>query len=443
MDRIPLSSSQQFVCAFDRGNEEGPFGPRAHIVHGWRLRGEIDEEVLRAALGDVVVRHEALRTQIVRDDGPSYQRVLPPGPVTLEVRDLSDVDPARRDDIADALITEVESGTISSQRFPLIRGLLGSFGARDHILVLIVHHLAADGWSVRLIIRDFTRFYARRRGFDLGALPPMLAYRDYARREQAGSADPVAQRSRAYWRQALHTAKIFAVPTDHPKSAGLPESTAIHRFLIEEKLVTAVLEIAAARRSTPFMVLLAAFMRLAHRITGETDLVVPTFTSGRRDEDVQDTVGMFINMLPIRVQLAGCRDFGELADRVRDSCVEAYQHDVSRILDEAPQLMEPVLTDTGAGCVFQVFPFPYLLSGDLIGDVEYTEVRRRLRSQPVGGEVPNGQLWTLNFDAAGDMVGAIQYNTNLFGEATITSMVSDYLDLLRSSVLAREAALDW
>lgn len=443
MDRIPLSFTQQFICAYDQGDEEGPFGPRSHIVHGWRLHGELDEQALRAALADVVVRHEALRTQIVRDDGPPYQRVLPPGPVPIEVRDLSHVEPGRRDEAVDDLITEVESGTISSQRFPLIRGLLGRFGGADHVLVLIVHHLAGDGWSVRLIIRDLAHFYAVRRGFDVGGLPAALPYREFVLRQRAAAADPAAERSRAYWRQALRGAKVFAVPTDHPKSAGLPESTAIHRFLVEEKTVTAVLEVARARRCTPFMVLLAAFMRLAHRMTGETDLVVPTFTSGRRGEDVQNTVGMFINILPIRVQLAGCRDFGELADRVRNSCAEAYAHDMGRILDEAPRLMEPVLADTGAGCVFQVFPFPYLLHGNLVGDLEYTEVRRRLRSQPVGGEVPNGELWTLNFDAAGDLVAAIQYNTNLFGEATIAAMVADYLDLLRASVLARETPLAW
>ncbi|SFT36192.1 Condensation domain-containing protein [Actinopolyspora lacussalsi subsp. righensis] len=445
MDQIPLSFNQQFMCEFDQGDEAGPFGPHHHVVHGWRLRGEVAVDTMRAALDDVVTRHEALRTEIVRYGGSGHQRVLPPQPVTLETRDLSYVTPADRDEAATELITEVESGTISAGELPPIRGLLGRFDDDDHILVLIVHHIAADGWSVRLVIRDFAHRYAVRRGLDVGELPPARPYREYAVRQRASVTEPAVESSREYWRDALRGGRIFSLPTDYPKSAGIPESTAVYRFLIDTEVVTAVLEIARLKRCTPFMVLLAGFTRLVQRISDTNDVVVPTFTPGRSEEEFQETVGLFLNLLPVRIDLDGCRDFGELVDRVRRSCMDAYSHDhvpTGLILDEAPNLMDPAAEDDRAACVFQAFPFPFLLDGEPIGDLVYTEVRRRLRSQPVGSEVPNGALWTLNFDPEGDVVAAVQFNSNLFHESTIAAMVSEYLTVLRLSVTDPEAPLN-
>lgn len=443
MEQIPLSFNQQFMCQFDRGDEEGAFGPHNHIVHGWRIRGEVDVDTMRAALTDVVARHEALRTEIVRDAEPSYQRVLPPSPVVLDTRDMSHVDQADRDDIVDRLITEVESSTISIRELPLIRGLLARFEQGDHLLVLTVHHMAADGFSVRVISRDVVHRYAALRGFDVGELPPTRPYREYAVRQQASHASPALDPSRRYWRETLRGGRILALPTDIPKSAGLPESTSVFRFLIDTEVAEAVLKVARAHRCTPFMVLLAGFMRLVHQMSGTTDVVVPTFTPGRGDEDFQDTVGLFFNFLPIRSQLSEYRNFGELVNGIRANCLEAYSHDIAQILDEAPHLMEPVLEDDRAACVFQVFPFPLLLDGSMIGDLAYTEVRRRVRSQPVGGDVPNGALWTLNFDPAGDIVVAVNFNRNLFHEGTISAMAADYVSILRQSVADSSAPLTW
>lgn len=443
MDQIPLSFNQQFMCEFDRGDEEGPFGPHNHIVHGWRLRGEVDVDTMRAALDDVVARHEALRTEIVRHAGAGYQRVLPPCPVVLETRDLSHVDPASRDDVVDQLITEVESGTISVRDFPLIRGLLVRFEQGDHLLVLIVHHMAADGFSVRVISRDVAHRYAALRGFDVGELPPARPYREFAVRQRASQSNPALEPSRRYWRETLRDGRIFSMPTDIPKSTGLTESTAVFRFLIDTEVAAAVLKVSRAHRCTPFMVLLAGFVRLVYQMSGTTDVVVPTFTPGRGEEDFQDTVGLFFNLLPIRIELSGYRDFGELVDGIRANCLEAYSHDIAQILDEAPYLMDPVLEDDRAACVFQVFPFPLLLDETMIGDLVYTEVRRRVRPQPVGGEVPNGALWTLNFDPAGDVVVAINFNSNLFHEGTIAAMAADYVSVLRLSVTDPSAPLTW
>jgi condensation enzyme len=438
-----LSFNQEFLCGFDRGDAEGPFGPRFSIVHGWRLRGAVDAATLRAALGDVVARHEALRTEIVRDAPERYQRVHPPSTPELEVRELAAA-PADRDAAAEELIIEVESGTVSA-RPPLLRAVLGRFDDTEAILVLIVHHTAVDGWSVRLIIRDVAACYAARRGFDTAPDPEVIQYREFVAWQRAAAQGPGYDLSREFWRAKLDGARILALPTDRRKSAGLPESTSVYRFLLDTELVTPALELSRALRATPFMVLLGAFKVLVHELTGATDIVVPTFTPGRGEERFQQTVGPFFNFMPLRTDASDCRTFGELVHRIRATCLDSYSHDIpfGEVVAQAPELMGPTLADDHAACVFQVFPFPFLLNGELVGDLEYTEVVRRLRSQPIGSDVPNGALWTLNLDPGGDIVGGIQYNNNLFDEATMAELVERFRTVLRNTVPDPDQPLPW
>ncbi|CAL9400586.1 Linear gramicidin synthase subunit D [Streptomyces sp. enrichment culture] len=443
--RIPLSFNQEFLYGFDRGDDEGPFGPRFHIVHGWWLRGKVHVDTLRQALDDVVARHEALRTVVVRDAGEWYQRVHPPMPGRLEVREAAaGLDADARDRAALRLVTEVESGTIDARELPLFKATLLRFDEETAVLALIVHHSAADGWSVRRIIRDLALRYAARRGSAVPEPPPALPYRDFVAWQREFSESEAAQRSRDFWRDKLAGARVMSVPTDRPKSSGLPETTAVYRFTIDAPLVSRALELARSLRSTPFMVLLGAFALLVRRTGGSTDVVVPTFSPGREREEFQHTVGPFLNLLPLRTELAGCRDFREVVARVRASCLEAYSHDIPfvQILAQAPELMEPVMEDDRAACVFQVFPFPFVLDGERIGDVEYTEIRRRLDSQPVCSDVPNGALWTLNLDPAGDVVAGIQYNSNLYDESSVAAMVDRFRQILSEVVGAPDAPLD-
>ncbi|MFJ7905562.1 condensation domain-containing protein [Kitasatospora sp. NPDC096204] len=442
--RTQLSFNQEFLCGFDRGDEEGPFGPHFHIVHGWRLRGKVDAATLQLALDDVVVRHEALRTAIVRGEGERYQEVHPPTPVPLELRELSGADARAREQAVEELITEVESGTVSARELPLLKATLLRFDEDDAILALVVHHTAADGWSVRLIIRDLAVRYAERRGHRQPELPDALPYREFSLWQREFAENPALEESRAFWREQLAGARILSVPTDRPKSSGLPESTAVYRFTVDEDLTTRAVEIGRALRSTPFMVLMGAFAVMVARSTGTTRVVVPTFSPGRGEDRFHHTVGPFFNFLPLCTELAGARDFAEVVTRIRTTSLEAYAHDIpfGQILAQAPELMLPTLEDERAACVFQVFPFPFLLDGELIGDLEFTEVRRRLTSQPVGSDVPNGALWTLNLDPAGDVVAGIQYNSNLYDESTMAEQVDRFREVLRELVGAPDAPLE-
>jgi condensation enzyme len=442
-ERVPLSFNQEFLCMFDPGDGTGPFGPRHNIVNGWRVSGAVREDVLRQALADVVARHEALRTVIVRDGETRYQRVLPPQPAQLRVLDLTGTAPARRERRVEELIIDLEAGEYPVDDLPLLRAVLGRFDERDSVLALIAHHSAVDEWSIKLLIRDLAGCYAARVSGGEPDLPPVRQYREYAQWQIDTAAGPGA-RAREYWRSKLDGAQILAMRTDHPRSAGLPKRTGVYRFRYDEQITSAALELARTTRSSPFMVLLAAYKVFLQRRTGVTDIVVPTLASGRGQARFQETVGLFFNFVPFRTDLSGCASFREVVQRTRRTCIEAYSREVpfGAVLAEAPMLMAPLAADDRAIVAFQVFQFPFLMEAESVGGLAYSDVRRRLISQPDSADIPDGGLFQLDIDpAGGDMIGYLGYNTNLFGDNSMREMVEQFREVLAATVLSPDAPL--
>lgn len=442
--RIPVSFNQEFLCMFDKGDDEGPFGPRYNIVCGWRVGGTVDSESLQAALDDVVARHEALRTAIVRDDGLPYQQVLPPTPTELVELDLSGaVGAAERDRRVEELIIDIESGAYSVVYPPLLMAVLGRFDDQDSILVLVAHHTAVDEWSLKLLIQDLSQAYARHRGFPAPEPKPVPQYAEFAVWERAHAAEPAADVAREYWRDKLAGGVIRALPADHPRSAGLPKNTSVYRFLVDESLTSSAVALAKATRSSPFMVLLAAFKVFLHERTGVTDLVVPTLASGRGHARFHDTVGSFFNFVALRTDLAGCGTFRDVVGRTRRSCLDAYAHDIpfAHVLEQAPEVGAPFASDDLAVIGFQVFQFQAAMDHELVGDLEFSDVRRRLMSQPVSTDIPDGALFQLEIDPSGDTVGTMAFNSNLYEVDTIAEMVTHFCQVLTRTVAAPDAPL--
>jgi condensation enzyme len=430
-DRIPLSLNQEFVCLFDQGDEDAPFGPHYHIAEGWRVTGQVDLAALRQALLDVVTRHEALRTVIVRGDGEKHQKIYPPSPPELIVRDLPD-DGGSREEQAESLIRELEAGTIDPERTPFLKAVLARFDQQDSVLVLMTHHIATDGWSVRVLIRDLASRYAVHAGYEVPDLPRAPQYREFAAWQREMPAAETAG-ARAYWRKQLDGARISAIPTDFPRSAGIAQSTAAHRFTIPADVVSAVSQLASSTRSSKTMVMLAAYALVVYRKTSSPDMVIATFTPGRGGRLFQDSVGSFFNFIPLRIDVTGCRTFRDVLERVRKTCLDAYSNDIPtlHIFAESPELMGPAMSDGGAPAVFQVFPDPVLLGDDLPGNLDYAEIRRQPVPQPRTSATPDGVLWTMATDPAGNVIGTTVYKQNLFTEATIAQMAGELQDILR------------
>jgi condensation enzyme len=431
--RLPLSFSQQLLCMMDSGDDSGVFGPDYHTEVALRLRGPVDADAMRGALADVVARHETLRTVIVREPEGAYQRVHPPGEARLEVRHCPGVPAEDRAERADGFLAEAGASRVSSTELPLLRGSLVRFDDEESVLVLMAHHVATDGWSMGVITRDLAACYAARRSGSAPDLPSAPSFRDFVAQEHEQEASGKLARSVGYWQEALRGARVTALRTDFALSAGLPEGAAVRRFVIGAPVVSEVTQVARAARVTPFMVLLAAYYQLVHRLTGATDLTVPTPTLGRGSGQFKDTVGPFFAFLPMRVDMSECRDGGDLLSRTRAACASAYSHEVPamHLLGAAPELMAPSTDEWLATSAFQSLPSADVMDGTRVGDLEYSEVRRRMVEAGTSARLPDGMLWTLNFDASGEVYANVSYRTDRFRDQTISDVIAGYQESLR------------
>ncbi|WP_433386197.1 condensation domain-containing protein [Micromonospora sp. KLBMP9576] len=428
--RFPLSRQQEFLRIVDTGDDAGPFGPRYTIVGGWRISGPLDVGSLRVALHDVVERHEALRTRIVRKPGEAHQRVYPPLTPRLDVETVA-VPAAGRDRLAETLLNDVEAHPVAIDDCSTLRARLVRFDGVDSLLVLAAHHTAVDGWSIQVVLRDLALCYADRRAGRRPALSPVRQYRDYVHWQRGAGASPAFAEAREYWRHRLREATVTPIRMDRPRRDQIPDATSWYRFRYDDDLGRRVRQYARHRRCTPFMVLAAVYVRHLAQLTGRPDVVMPTFTPGRRPAWTVDMVGSFFNMLPLRVRVDAHDRFDDLVDRVRAACIEAYRYEIPFVdlLGVAPDLMADAAGDDHAACVFQLVQSPFTARGERFGDLHYRAMRRRLQFQPVGSQIPDGALWAVEFDGGG-IVGSVGYGRGQFRTETVTGLVDGYREAL-------------
>jgi non-ribosomal peptide synthetase component F len=213
---------------------------------------------------------------------------------------------------------------------------------------------------------------------------------------------------------------------------GVPYGYAVHRALFPAELCSATQQLAKALRASPFMVMTAAFTALLHKMTGASEVVAPTLTSSRGEPRFADAVGPFFNLVPLRTDLTGCGSFSELVTRTRSTCLEAYANDLpfAHIAAEAPDLNKPYAAGNLSACAFQAFQFPTAMDETTVGDLTYSEVRRRLLSSQNTSEIPNGIVFTLDILPSGEIAAHARYSKADFLESTIEKLVGDYREIL-------------
>ena len=441
---FPLSFNQEFFC--DLGVEvgdAGSFGERHTLVGGWRLTGAVDDAALQLALNDVAERHEILRTTIQHEQEPRYQVVHPPSPAWLDIRRLAPSAILSRDFQCEQLLTEIEALAFDVNDLPLVRAVLGRFDDQDSVLVISLHHIAVDAWSLQVVARDLAICYARRRGFDV-PLPELRQYREFCVEQRRAAESPSVQPARDYWRKALDGARVFELPTQPPTEVPPDASNyAMQSFVISGELSRAIVSYAQQTATSPYMVMLSAFYLLAQEITGSSDLVVPTLTTGRHNVKFHNTVGPFLNFLPIRTDITGCRTFAEVVARTRTNCVQAYSNEIpfECIEPEAPLLFEGTGLTGGTQMSFEMLQAPAGATDEVIGDLRYVEVHRRLLFEGDCPDLPAGMLWALAVVSSDEIIGTIQFKRSEFSGHAVADLVSAYSRVLRQSVAAPDEPL--
>ncbi|MFD0690812.1 non-ribosomal peptide synthetase, partial [Actinomadura fibrosa] len=329
--RVPLSFAQRRLWFLSQ--IEGP-GAARNLSTTMRLSGPLDRDALVQAFSDVAARHEVLRTLCPAVDGEPYQWVLPadePG-WSLQITDLQDDGPVSPERVAER-IAETVSYTFDLTTEVPVRASLLVVAPDEHVLVLVVHHIAADGWSMGPLARDVSEAYAarcERRAPVWAELP--VQYADYAlwQRELLGDEDDpdsVLSRQLAYWREALAgIPEELALPADRPRPAVAGHQGHSTDLAVPARLHARLRRLAQAEGVTLFMVMQASLTTLLSRLGAGTDIPIGSGTAGRTDEALDELVGCFVNTRVLRTDLSGDPSFSELLKRIRETSLDAYQH---------------------------------------------------------------------------------------------------------------------
>ena len=436
LGQYPLSFTQEFFCTFDQGDQSGAFSFRFIMVSGIRITGQVDVEALQGALDDVVARHELLRSVVIRDASPPYMQVSPPCSVPLEVRDLPEHLDKSREILAEELIIEAEQRLMNPRQVPLLRAILGRFDDRDSVLVLTTHHSIFDGWSMQLVIHDIAAYYAARTSENPPRLGEARQYREFAAWQRKNMDSLVGDGARAYWRDKLADARVFALPNDRPTPYGrYSRPFSIHNDIIDDDMVGLGLSLAVSTRSSLFMVLMAALHILAFHIDGVTDSTIRAFTSGRNEPEFHNTVGPFMNLVPFRTDIGGCTSFRDVVVHTRNTCIEAYEYEIpiNHLEAEAPTLNLPHENPRRSQFIFGWFEPQYDDSELLIAEDSH-EIHDRVLPEPENPDIPNGLVWSCTALSSGRLTYGILYNLDEFDEATVVNRGAEFRRILTAAL---------
>ncbi len=422
---LPLSFAQERLWVIDRMD---PGGSVYNVPFTLRLRGELDEGALRAALDALVERHESLRTTFPAPGGRPVQVVHPAEGATWRLEPLDGVAEGEREARALAAAAEEAVRPFDLAAGPLFRAALFRVAADDHLLVLALHHVVADGWSVGVLFRELSALYAALvRGEPSPLAPLPVQYADFAVWQRGWLAGDTLDRQVAFWRERLAGAPpLLELPTDRPRPAVRSTRGGAHHFRLPPAAAESLRALARAEGATPFMAALACFQLLLSIYSRQDDVVVGTPVAGRTHEALEGLVGMFVNTLALRADLGGDPPFRELLGRVREGTLGAYGHQdlpFEKLVDE---LRPP--RDPGHAPVFQVMFSLHNLPA------------ATLRLPGLTLEAVATESRTTKFDlslslaeTAGGLAGALEYDAHLFDAASIGRMAAHLATLLEGA----------
>jgi amino acid adenylation domain-containing protein len=324
---VPLSPAQQRLYFLDRLR---PGSGEYLMPVAWRLAGPLDADALERALGDLVERHDQLRTRFPARAGRARQETLPPGAFTLEHADLTGTPESGREHAARQAVLDAATRPFELAAEAPFRATLVRLGARDHVLVLAMHHIVSDAWSAGILARDLRALYEARLaggGPDTAGLPELpISYADYAVWSRDESARARAEADLAYWRERLAGLTPLELPADRPRPAEPSTSGAVHTLVLPASLTGGLRAAAERAGATMFMTLLAAFQVTLAFHTGRDDVAVGTVVAGRDRPRTQELVGFFAGTLVLRADLSGDPSLADHLARVRDATLAAFDH---------------------------------------------------------------------------------------------------------------------
>jgi amino acid adenylation domain-containing protein len=395
-----------------------------------RVTVPLDVVALRRTVNEIVRRHESLRTTFTPVDGEPMQVVAPAQTLSLDVSDLRSLPVEQREPEAQRLALLDAQRPFSLTHGPLLRVGLLRLGDADYVLLLTMHHIVSDGWSMGVFFRELGALYA---AFSVGRPSPLpelsVQYPDFAHWQRQWLQGEVLERHLAYWKEQLAGApELLDLPTDRPRPAFQSYHGGMHALPLEARLYEAVRALGQRAGMTPFMTLLAAFKALLHRYTGETDLVVGTPIANRTRPEVEGLIGLFVNTLVLRTDLAGDPTFRQLLARVREVTLGAYAH------QDLP--FEKLVEELGPARTLAYNPLFQVMFV-----LQSAERSAAPHPSDAGSEPVKVSTGTAKFDltlsvmeAKGGAGVCFEYNSDLFDKTTIGRLADHFRRLLQAVV---------
>ncbi|TCP54571.1 amino acid adenylation domain-containing protein [Tumebacillus sp. BK434] len=426
---FPVSFAQQRLWLADGVL---PGSSAYHMPSVLQIEGDLDEEALRLALTEIVHRHESLRTTFGMLDNQLMQKVHTERDQELTVVDLRDVPQAERRAEVERLTHEELVRPFDLSAGPLLRTTLYKLAAQEHVLMVNMHHIVSDGWSIGILIRELTALYTAFAAGEESPLEPLaIQYADYSQWQRDDLESGVLEEHMAYWRDKLGgELPVLQLPTDRPRPPYRTDAGDYVHVQLSSQLSEGIKEAGRKEQATLFMTLLAAYQVLLSRYSGQEDVLVGSPIAGREQSDLHGLIGFFVNNLVLRSDLSGNPTFLELLAQVRKTALEAYQH------AEVPfdMLIQELVPERDV-TVSPLFQTMFVLNDELAQlalpelSMSYVDLDIRSVKYDLALEV---------IDATEGMQIIWRYKTDLFDRATIERMSANFVVLLEGIVEAPE-----
>ena len=419
----PLSFAQERLWFLDQLE---PQNPVYHNVEAVEWKGPLDRNALEKALDALVARHESLRTVFRAVDGIPVQVVTPARAVPFEVIDFRGGSPDEEE--VRRQLKEKSRQPFDLGRDLMLRATLFRVGEDEYKLLLVIHHIASDGWSMGVLLRELGILYEAFRNRQPASLPELpIQYRDFAQWQREWLQGQVLQKQLSYWQERLAGAPaLLQLWTDHPRPSLPTRSGARQAIALPEKLAHSLAALNKREGTTLFMALLAAFQVLLHRYTGQTDLCVGSPIANRSKLETEGLIGFFVNTLVLRADLSGDPSFREVLGRVQDVALEASANQ-DLPFQKLVEAFDPKRSLSHSPLFQVMFVLNETAEGIGLAGV-------RTRAEEIGSGTAKFDLMLSLEESGGRIWGHIEYDTDLFEAETIRRMAGHYETLLRAAV---------
>ena len=422
---FPLSFAQQRLWFLQRLY---PDSSTYNIPTALRLRGGLDSTALQKSIDHLIERHEVLRTTFSMREGEAVQIVHPTLPVSISKTDLRDIEASRREETLRGLIQFDAGQPFDLDRGPLLRVKLIQIADDEHVLVLNLHHIVSDGWSMDVMFRELSvlyQGYCGRKPISLPDLP--IQYADYSVWQRNWLQGANLDQQLSYWRKQLDGLSTLQLPFDQPRPAVQNYRGANQSLEIPPHLYEAIKNLSQREGATLFMTLLAAFQTLLYRYCGQQDIVVGSPIAGRTRQETEGLIGFFVNTLVLRTDLSNNPPFRKLLARVRQVALDAYDHQdipFEKLVEELHPERNPSISP-----LFQVM---FVFQNNANRPLEFKD----LSVEPIrtDSQVAKFDLSLTLSEREGKLRASLNYNTDLFDASTIERLVGHFQTLLEGII---------